>query len=276
MWIDILLDALIDSTKMLPFLFAAFLFIEYLEHKAHGQKIIDGFRKYGAVGGAVLGCIPQCGFSAMAANLYSGGVITVGTLIAVFLSTSDEAIIILLGNPGNAENVLKLIGCKVLIGIIAGLLIDFVVKRFRKYDKKVGDVCTDCGCRDGHGILVPAIKHTLKIYIFLIAVSFLIAAIIELIGEENFKNVILSDSIFQPVIAALIGLIPNCATSVILTELYITGSISFASVLAGLCANAGIGILVLFRSNKNVKENIIIIVVLYMISVLSGIIAGLF
>ena len=278
--LDIILDALIDTAKMLPFLFAVYLLIEYLEHKA-SDKLANSLRKlgpFGPVGGALFGCIPQCGFSVAVSNLYSGRLVSLGTLIAVYIATSDEAIPILLSNPQSVGEVWKLIAAKAVIAVLAGLLVDGVMKlchrRGNEENEPYHDLCEDRGCEE-HGILYSAIKHTAQIFTFLFVVSLILGFAIYLLGEERLDRVLMTDSAFQPLLAALIGLIPNCSASVVLTNLYAAGSLSFGSVVAGLSTGAGLGLVVLFRTNKNLRQNIGITALLYAIGAASGLIINL-
>ena len=275
----IVIHALKDTLVILPFLFAVYLLVEYLEHKA-SSKLANSLTKlgpFGAVGGAVLGCVPQCGFSVMAANLFSGRLISMGTLIAVFISTSDEAIPIMVSNPEKIGDLWKLIVCKVVIAVVVGIAVDLIGKAFfKKQDsvKPFEQLCTDCGCHH-HSIWRAALKHSVSIIIFIFIVNLLLGGAIEFIGEDNIKVVLMTDSFFQPFIAAIIGFIPNCAASVILTELYIEGVLSFGSIIAGLCTGAGVGLLVLFKTNKKMKQNIAIVGILYVSAVVSGILINL-
>ena len=276
MLIDVFTDAAIDCIKMLPFLFLAFLLIEALEHYSSDftKKLMIKVDKAGPVVGAVVGCVPQCGFSVMAANLYS---ITIGTLIAVFLATSDEAILIIMGNPEHAGKIGILLLAKVIIAIVAGYLVDIFFKKEIAVPHHEGELCHDCGCHNhSSGIVKPALRHTGKIFLYLFVFTFILNLCIEVLGIDRISAMMLGDTVFQPVIAALIGLLPNCAASVILTQLYLSGAISFASVIAGLCTGAGIGLVVLFKVNPDKKENVKIIAVLYGIAVAAGLILEMF
>lgn len=281
---DTALHALIDSAKMLPFLFIAFFLMEFLEHKA-GDKLVDFLRKSGggrtgsAAVGALLGCVPQCGFSVVASNFYAGRIITAGTLIAVFLSTSDEAVPILLAHPDKAGMIWKLLVTKVIIAAVAGIAVDLVMKllKIKTEDEHIGDLCDEAGCGCGsHGIWYSALKHTIGIAIFIIIVNLILSTVMGLVGEENVKYFLENMGIFQPVVAGFVGMIPNCAASVLITELYAEGAINFGTAIAGLCTGAGIGLAVLFRANKNIKENFVITGVVYAVGVLSGIVINIF
>lgn len=277
---DILLDAVIDTLKMLPFLFLAFLFIEFLEHKAQ-DKVKNVFVKAGKAGpliGTLLGCIPQCGFSVMSANLYSSGIIALGTLIAVFLSTSDEAIILLATAHNGGLEIFKLITAKIIIALIFGYSIYFFEKKSHKGHHHSHDLCEHdhCGCEENGGVLRPALIHTGKVFGFLLLFTVIINLIVSLIGTEKLSHFLLSNSVLQPLLSALIGFIPNCASSILLTQLYIQGTLSFGALIAGLCTNAGAGMLILFRDKSKVKENLKIIGIMYLCSVIPGIILHIF
>lgn len=286
-FLEVLLDTGIDALKLLPFLFITYLIMEYIEHKT-GDKtknIIKKSGKWGPVFGAILGIFPQCGFSAAAANLYAGRVITLGTLIAIFLSTSDEMLPILISEAAPIDIILKILATKLVIGIIAGVVIDFVGQAFKKKKEKqaneetteeIGHMCEHehCNC-EKEGIFKSSIKHTLNIFIFIIIISLVMNVAIYFIGEENISNLILNMPVVGPLIAGIVGLIPNCASSVILTQLYLQNVISVGSMIGGLLVGSGIGILVLFRVNENFKENMKIIGILYLIGVLSGVIIDL-
>lgn len=273
------LDALIDSLKMLPFLFIAFLVMEYIEHKA-GTKLADLLQKAGKGGpvtGALIGCIPQCGFSVAAANFYSGGLITAGTLAAVFISTSDEAIPVLLAHPERINDVWKLLVIKVVIGAAAGLLIDFIIRIIKKKRSQAdyADICADCGCEE-HSIFYSAFMHTVKIFAFILIINLLLGIGMGLIGEERVSVFLKSMGAFQPFIAGIVGLIPNCAASVLITELYADGVISFGSAIAGLSAGSGVGLAVLFRSNKKLSDSLLIMGLVYATGVIAGSIINFF
>ena len=279
MLLELLADTLLDCIKMLPFLLAAFFILELLEHYS-GDKMNRVLGKVGKAGpavGALLGCIPQCGFSVVAANLYSGGVITMGTLLSVFLATSDEALLILMGYPGQGESIFTIIVAKVVIALVAGYLIDLIFPPAKQNKKDMDQICTDCGCHNHRkgSVARAALNHTLRIFIYILVFTLILNLAIQVLGVEGLSAYLLGDSLFQPLIAGVIGIIPNCAASVILTELYLSGAISFASVIAGLCTGAGIGLVVLFKMNRNKKENFKILGLLYGISAAAGILLEL-
>ena len=285
--IHILEHTLIEAIKLLPFLFITYLIMEILEHKT-GEKtknIIKKSGKFGPLLGAILGIFPQCGFSAAASGLYAGRIITLGTLIAIFLSTSDEMLPILISENAPIELIIKILLIKVIIGIISGFVIDLVIHFYKKKTKKeedtiiekqIGHICEheQCHCEEG-GILKSSIKHTLNIFLFILLITLVLNTIIEFVGEESISNLILNMPIVGPLISGIVGLIPNCAGSVIITQLYLSNVISFGSMIGGLLVGSGIGILVLFRMNKNIKENIKILGLLYTIGLACGIIIDL-
>ena len=270
--LDIIIDTLLDALKLLPFLFLAFLLMEYLEHKINNKKIINS-SKFGPLIGGLLGAVPQCGFSVAATNFYAMRIISVGTLISIYLSTSDEMLPIMLSGGVGILTILKIIGFKALIGIIFGIIIDFIFRKKEVIDIK--DFCSEEHCHCEHGILKSTLKHTFNILLFIIIISFVLNIGFEFLGEDNISKLFLKGSIFSPFLASIIGLIPNCGASVVITELYLNNVITFGSCMAGLLTGSGIAILILFRVNKNLKENIEILLSIYGIGVLVGIIIDL-
>ena len=261
----------------IPILFVAYLLMEFIEHKA-SEKMENAISKIGNFGpllGTGLGLIPQCGFSASCSNLYASGLITEGTLIAVFIATSDEAIPLLLANPESAGEIWKFLLVKVVFGILIGFGVDIVLK-ILKVKKQPMELCADCGCEEEKGILKPALKHTLKTGIFILIVGIIIDTVMAFVGTDTLKTILGGNSLFQPFLTALVGLIPNCSVSVALTELYTEGVLSFGATCAGLCSGAGIGLAVLFKANKSLKENIRIIAILYFASAFVGFFLSLF
>lgn len=262
--LDVLLDALIDGAKMLPFLYLAYLLIEWLERN-HGQRIenaLAGGGRWGFVPGAVLGCVPQCGFSAVAANFYASRVITPGTLLAVFVATSDEAIPLLAAEPGMWGTLAVLLVLKVILGMAAGFVLDVPLRRVLPQSLYGGYAghADEVDCHEEHeehsGIFLAALRHTLEIFAFILLFSFLIGLVFELVGEGAITALLGRMGPFQPMVAALIGLVPNCAASVLLAQLYMQGAITFGSLMAGLTAGAGIGLAVLWRVSPSWKQNL--------------------
>jgi len=281
--LEVLQDTAIDTIKLLPFLFITYLIMEYIEHKT-SNKVKDVIKKSGKFGpllGAIVGVFPQCGFSVSATNLYAGRVITLGTLISVYLATSDEMLPILLTEAVPAGTIFTILGIKLVLGMVAGFIIDFVIRIFRKekveeQEEKIEEICEHEHCHCEEGIVTSAIKHTLNITIFIFFITLVLNGIIAYIGEDTIAHFISKNVILGPIVAGLIGLIPNCASSVILTELFISNVVSMPVLISGVAVNAGVGLLVLFKTNKNVKENIKIVGILYLIGVLAGIILELF
>ncbi len=271
--IDVLLEGLLDTVKLLPYLFITFILIEFLEHKLSkkNEKLLRKSEKFGPVIGGVLGAAPQCGFSTMASNLYSSGLITVGTLIAVFLSTSDEMLPIMLSEQVNIMTILKIVGFKVVVGITFGLLIDLFYRKKKQAKKEIHDLCEKdhCDC-ENDGMLLSSIKHTLKIGLFILIANLLINIIIFEVGEDTLKDVLLQKNILGYFIASLFGLIPNCASSVIMTELYLSGLVTKGILMSGLLTGSGLGVLILLKENDDKKENAKIILTIYLIGVIIG------
>lgn len=274
--VDIIFDTLIDGIKLLPFLFIVFFILEYIEHKVSkkNKQIIEKSGNYGPFIGAILGMFPQCGFSVAATNLFSARVITFGTLIAIYLSTSDEMLPILLSNGLPITFILKIMLIKVIIGMTAGFIIDYLLKNKISL-KSIHDICEEEHCDCKHSLIKSTIKHTLNIFSFIIITSFILNTLIFLIGEDNLGKLLLKGNIFAPLLASLIGLIPNCASSILLSELYLSSTISFGSMMAGLLTGSGVALLVLFKTNKNVKENIFILGSIYFIGSIVGLIINL-
>ena len=273
------IHALEDSVRMLPFLYLAYLLIEWLE-RHHGQAIeaaLAGGGRWGFVPGALLGCVPQCGFSAVAANLYASRVITPGTVLAVFLATSDEAIPLLAAEPDSWLALGLVVALKVGIAIAAGFVLDVPLRRFLPaslYGGYAGHA-EEIDCHEEHagssGIWLAALRHTLEIFAFILVFSFAITLVFELLGHETVAGLFAGLGIFQPMAAALFGLVPNCVSSVLLTQLYLEGIISFGSLFGGLCAGAGVGLAVLWRVNPSLKQNLFLTGLLWAVGAACGI-----
>ena len=272
---DIIIDTLIDTLKLVPFLFIAFLLIELFEHKFSKKSIevVESSGKYGPILGSILGIIPQCGFSVMATNLYVTRLITLGTLISIYLSTSDEMLPILISEKAEFSLIIKILLIKLFIGMLAGFIID---KIFRvKKEKKNYDICEEEHCHCKESIIISSLKHTLNIVVFILLINFILNICFNYLGQDYLSKILLKDSFFGPFISSLIGLIPNCGASVMLTELYINNAINFGSLISGLLTGSGIAIMILFKTNKHFLENLKIVGILYLIGVLSGIIIEL-
>lgn len=281
MIVDVLVDALLDTVKLIPFLFLTYFLMEYLEHKTKekSKSMIKKAGKFGPFMGGVLGAFPQCGFSAAASGFYAGGVISVGTLLAIFLSTSDEMLPIFISEAVSLSVIFKVLAMKVGIGIVSGFSIDFLWRKYEKsphnhhdhHEKDIHDLCES----EQGSILKSALWHTLQIVLFIFLVSAAIGFCVESIGADRIGGLISRQPIIGVFLAALIGMIPNCAASVIITQMYLGGILGVGQLIAGLLAGAGVGILVLFKSNRNVKENLQIAALLYGVSVFWGILIEL-
>lgn len=272
---DIIIDTLIDTLKLVPFLFIAFLLIELFEHKFSKKsiKVVESSGKYGPILGSILGIIPQCGFSVMATNLYVTRLITLGTLISIYLSTSDEMLPILISEKAEFSLIIKILFIKLFIGMLVGFIIDKIFKV--KKEKKNYDICEEEHCHCEESIIISSLKHTLNIVVFILLINFILNICFNYLGQDYLSKILLKDSFFGPFISSLIGLIPNCGASVMLTELYINNAINFGSLISGLLTGSGIAIMILFKTNKHFLENIKVIGILYIVGVLSGIIIEL-
>lgn len=278
--IDIIADTLMDILKLLPFLFLTYLIMEYAEHRAGGkmEEAIKRSGRFGPAIGSLLGAFPQCGFSAAASNFYAGRMITLGTLIAVFISTSDEMLPILISRQADIHVILKIILLKAAIGMAAGLIVDGIFRKSFYQEENhseqhsVEHFCESesCNCKE-EGIIKSAVKHTIKIVFFIVVISFVLNLAIAYVGEDALMRILSDKPVIGPVIAGIVGLIPNCAASIVLTELYLEGILGLGSLMAGLSVGAGVGLLILFRVNHNLKENLKITGLLYGIGVFAGI-----
>lgn len=279
------LDGLKDGLWSIPVLFLAYLLMEALERsRRFNEGLLHGFsRKAGPALGGLLGIVPQCGISGAAATLFSTGSITVGTMLAVFFATSDEMLPIMLssltgeGGPG-VKSILLIVLTKALLGVALGYLADLLLHRFIRTGKDIHSFCEreHCACDDEEGsIFLSALKHTLRIAVMLILVNFALNLLFQFIGVEKLSGTILSRPVIGEALLGLFGLIPNCSVSVVVTESYLSGVLGLGGLFAALLSNAGIGLLVLVRTNKNPKENLAIIVTLYVLSVLAGTAVGL-
>lgn len=277
--VDVILDTLLDTVRLVPFLFLTYLLMEFLEHHS-GDRLGRWLGRSGHAGpliGGVLGIVPQCGFSAAAAGLYAGRVISVGTLLSVWLSTSDEMLPILISRGAPIGFVLRFLGAKLVFGIAAGFAVDGLLRLRRKpaAAPHIEDICEreHCHCEDHFAL--SALRHTVKITLFLLAVSFVLNTLIHWIGKDAIAGLVLDRPVLGNLLSGVIGLIPNCASSVVLTELYLSGVISVGSMLTGLLVNAGVGILVLFRNNRPVRDSVRVVAILFCIGLLCGVLTDL-
>ena len=276
--LHIIEHSLLDTLKLVPFLLLTYLVMEYLEHRTGDsvQKVIRKAGKWGPLAGGLLGAVPQCGFSAAASNLYAGRVISLGTLMAVYLSTSDEMLPIMISRQVQPGAILEILSVKVLIGMIAGFMIDLIGRRrHEKEHLHIHEMCEDEHCHCEDGILKSAIRHTLKISFFVLVVTLVLNIVMHTVGEEALAAVLRDRAVLGVLLSALVGLIPNCASSVVITTLFLEGAMHIGVLMAGLLANAGVGLMVLLRVNHDWKENLKIVGLLYAVSVAVGMVMGL-
>lgn len=274
---EALLDTWHDGIRLLPFLFLTYLGMEFLEHHTGGvlQGKIRRAGRSGPVWGALLGIVPQCGFSAAASSFYAGRVITLGTLMAVYLSTSDEMLPILISNEVAVSTIARILAAKVAIAMVSGLAIEAVyVHILHRHEAPINvhAVCEEEHCHCENGIVRSALQHTLQIFCYILVISFVLNAIVAKVGEQNLAALFSTVPVVGELTAALVGLVPNCASSVVITELYLKEIISPGAMMAGLLANAGVGLLVLVRLNRNWRQNLNIIALLYTVAVVWGIV----
>lgn len=274
--LDIIMDTLLDVLKLIPFLFVTFILLEVFEHKFNEKtkEKISRAGKLGPLFGSLLGALPQCGFSTMATNMYAARVISLGSLISIYLSTSDEMLPIMISEQVAIGEIVKILLFKIIIGMICGFVIDFILRN-KKEHEHIKDLCEEDHCHCESGIFKSSIKHTLNIVVFILIINFVLNIGMEYLGEEYLSKLFLKDSFFGPFVSSLVGLIPNCGASVMITELYLNEAITFGSCIAGLLTGSGVGLLILFKVNHNLKENIGIITTLYLIGAISGIIINI-
>lgn len=276
--LQVIQETLIDTLKLLPFLFLTYLAMEYLEHRTgeKAQKLIEKAGRLGPVLGGLLGIVPQCGFSTAASNLYAGRVISLGTLIAIYLSTSDEMLPILISEQAPISLILRFLLFKAAIGMAAGMMIDILLRRKSMEEHEhIHEICEQEHCHCEKGILRSALSHTVQISFFILLVTFVLNSALYFVGEKALAGLILNRPLLGPVLAGLVGLIPNCAGSVVITQLYLQGAMRLGAAMAGLLTGSGVGLLVLFRVNHNKKENLKVLGLLYGIGAAVGIGVGL-
>lgn len=312
---DVLTESVIDTLKLIPFLFLTYLAMEALEHSAshHVRAAVEKSGKAGPVVGSILGALPQCGFSAMAATLYAGRVVTAGTLVAVILSTSDEMIPVFVAHQESPTRLFGILALKVIVGIIAGLLVDVALGMLHRTGDghaHIHELCerAHCHCEDaddengsaesearvetagehddvarrahdhhGHGlwpIVRSALVHTVQVTVFIFLVTFFFGLLIEGVGEDAIGELLADHPVRATFIGALVGLIPNCGASVALTELFLDGTLAAGPMIAGLLVSGGVGLLVLWRTNADLRQNAAITGVVYAVGVAIGLLVG--
>ena len=269
-----------ETLLLFPFLFATYLVLEAVEARAGGA--LEGFlgrsRSIGPLVGALAGAIPQCGVSAAAASLYAGGVLSVGTLVAVFLSTSDELIPVLVSTRAPVSLLVKIVSVKVVTAVAAGFAVNGMLAFMRRQRRavSVGELCAHsrCGCRERNGIVVPALIHSIEIFVFIAVVSGALELCMHFFGENALDSLRLKTPVVGELLAGALGMIPNCAVSVAGAKLYLDGAISSGALMASSFTGSGLGLLVLFRTNRNLKENVCVLASVYAIGVVFGYLAG--
>ncbi|OUO33126.1 putative manganese transporter [Olsenella sp. An293] len=291
--IHVLEHSVEDTLRLVPFLFVTYLAMEALEHASADrvQRVVERSGKAGPVVGALLGAVPQCGFSAMAATLYAGRVVTAGTLVAVILSTSDEMVPVFLAHQEPVGRMLAIMAAKVLVGIVIGFAVDVALRLLRRAGDghaHIHELCerAHCHCDDepeghghdhGHGrwaVVRSAAVHTVQVSAWILVITFVFGLAMELVGTESLAAAVANHPVRATFLSALVGLIPNCAASVAITELYLEGALAAGPMLAGLLASGGVGLLVLWRTNVDARQSAVITLFVYGIAVVAGLLAG--
>lgn len=272
--LEILIHTIKETINLIPFLFVAFLIIELIEHKLDNERILKKAGKFGPLIGSILGLVPQCGFGILATNLYITRIISIGSLIAIYLSTSDEMLMILMANNAPISLILKILAIKFGIGLISGYIIDFLYRN-KKENIHIHEMCEHDECHCEENIFKSSIIHTLKTLLFIFIALFIVNFIFHKYGESYLSHLLLKNKILSPFISSLIALIPSCGSSIVLTEIYLLNQISFGTLISGLLTNSGLAIILLFKNNKSLKENIFILLTIYLIGITVGIIFNL-
>ena len=276
--LDIIIDALWDAIYIFPFVFLIYVLMEMLESASNKERIERALSgNYAPFFISLTGIVPECGFSVMCAKLYDSGFIGIGTLISAFIATSDEGLVVLLSNMSSSATVIQLVLWKIIYATFIGVLLNLLLKRFSvSHNCPKANDCIECG-EHHEGFIDKYISHpychAVKIFIYIIIVNLCFNTLFSLLGEENILSFVSANEIYQPLLSSLVGLIPNCASSIILSQAFIKGALSFAGLLAGLSANAGMGLVILFRKGKNIKKGLVIIIALYISAVLAGYLA---
>ncbi len=267
---------LIETLKMSPIIFLAYLLMEWLEHNESDKlkNTIKNSKRFGPLWASVLGLLPQCGFSGAVAGMYATGTVTLGALLAVILSTSDEMLPVMLGAGISATIIITLLLFKLIVGCIVGFTADFILRRKNKTEEEhIHDFCEQEGCSCKDGIWLSALKHTLKVLVVIYIVSVVLDFAINLVPSETLTAV-LNFPVISQITASLIGLIPNCAVSVTLVQLYTSSALGISPLICGLLTNGGVGLLVLYRVNKNLKNNLLITLIIFLSGLVFGSVAG--
>ncbi len=273
--VDVVLDAILDTGKILPFLYLSYLVLDFIEKHSSSYKLNFLFLKnLGPLFGALLGCIPQCGFSVIAASLFAQKGITMGTLVACFISTSDEALPMFLSNPSQYKQLGLFLILKVIIAVFAGYGLDLLIHKEVNEDDDF-EIEVDGICNCANNIWLSALMKTAKTIFFILVINLVLGVVIYFVKEENLSNLLAMHHTFQPFVAALLGFVPNCAISILFVQLYMHSALSFGAMIAGLCTGAGVGMAVLFKNNKNTKENWTIVGYMFVIAVLCGLLIDL-